>query len=406
MSVPVKSQQDLYDLFIATLQSNAPQLTDTLDGSTIDALAGVFSIAGTELSRYTINQFNKTFIDLANGPEVTGGPDDLQTLVVDHFGPAFARPAAVAAIDVATFSRASNAAGAITILAGTIVKTQPDANGNVQRYSTNSTVVLTASSIPSDLTISVPITAVVAGAAGDATVGTINVIESTLLDPTITTSNAGNATGEDAQDDATYRETIRNLIVALRAATRLAIQSAALSVPGVVVATAIEVETPVVFWNPATNEPLNAAVMGIFEYFIIPFVTLYIADATGSANSSLIAAVKAAINPIRAFGVNINIQGATAITINWSALLTLNPSGPNFSLFSSDTTEITDSMASYVSNLGAGVSFVRATARTAILAIWGPGGTNDLTDFQTTVPSGDVTIASNQTAIPGTIETV
>ncbi len=406
MSQPLKSQQDLYQLFIDTLQNRAPELTDVLDGSIIDGLAGVFSVAGMELQRYNLLQFNKTFIDLANGPEITGGDDDLQTLAVDHFGDAFERPGAVAAIDTATFTRPTNAAGEITILAGSIVKTPPDANGESQRYSTDETVILTASSGGADLTVSVGITAVVEGSDGDATEGTINVIETSLLDTTIVVTNAGNSTGEDAQDDATYRETIRNLIVSLRAATRAAIEAVAKTVSGVVIATAVEIEQPIVLWNPVTNLPLNPAVLGIYEYLYLPYVTLYIADDTGTASDALVAAVIAAIDPIRAYGVHINVEAASPVTVDWSLQITLNPSGPNYITFSANTTEIVQSMSRYIGTLGTGVDFVRATAEAEILAIWGAAGTNDLTAVHTTVPTGDVAIGATENAIPGTIETV
>lgn len=396
MSLPLKSQQELYDLWIDTLQDEAPELTDTLDGSVIDGLAGVFSVAGMELQRYTIQQFNKTFFDLADGPEVTGGPDDLETLAVDHFGDRFARPGATNAVDTATFSRPTAAAGAITILAGTIIKTKPDANGTAYRYSTDSTVSLNASG-PGSLSVSVAVTAVEEGSASNAAAGTLIVIESSLLDPTIVVTNTGNATGEDAQDDATYRATIRNLLIALRAATKAAIEAAALNVSGVVVATAIEIERAVIFYDIASSSPIGT------EFFYIPFVTLYIADAGGSASGALIAEVEAAIDDVRAYGVFIEVKGATPIVINWTGNITLNPAGPNFALFSVDTTLIKTSMKSYLAQLGGGNDFVRATANAAILAIWGPAGTNDLTTFATSVPTGDVTIDPNETAVPGTM---
>lgn len=397
MSLPLKSQQELYDLWINTLQDEAPELTDTLDGSVIDGLAGVFSVAGMELQRYTIQQFNKTFFDLADGPEVTGGPDDLETLAVDHFGDRFARPGATNAVDVATFSRPNATAGLITIPINTIIKTKPDANGVAYRYKTDSQVQLLAAGLGS-LSVSVPVTAVEEGSASNAAANTLIVIESTLLDPTIVVTNVGNATGEDAQDDATYRATIRNLLIALRAATKAAIEAAALNVSGVVVATAIEIERAVIFYDIATSAPVPGA-----EFFYIPFVTLYIADAGGSASAALIAEVEDAINDVRAYGVFIEVKGATPIVINWTASITLNPAGPNFVLFSNDTSLIKTSMRSYLAQLGGGNDFVRTTANAAILAIWGPTGTNDLTNFVTSVPTGDVTINPNETAVPGTM---
>jgi hypothetical protein len=400
MSLPVKSQQDLYTLWVNTLQAVAPQLTDTLDGSIIDGLAGVFSVAGQELTRQIILQFNKTFISLANGPEVTRDADDLQTLATDHFGSAFGRPEATEMTDTATFSRANNSAGAVTIPTGTIVKTKADALGNQYRYATIADVTLTNNSSGTDLSVTVGITAVVAGKASNAAVGTITVIESSLLDSSIVVTNAGSNNGTDAATDAEYRTRIYNLLQTLRGATRLAIESAAKAVSGVAVATALEIEQTVMPWNTSTNAPVGGA-----SYFRIPFVTLYIADSGGTASPTLIANVTAAIDPIRALGVNITVAAASTLTINWTAALTLNPLGPNYATLVSDTTLIKNTMQDYVAGLAVGTSFIRSTARTAILAIWGPSGSNDLTDFQTTLPAGDVSATSTQKCIPGTIAT-
>lgn len=398
MSLPAKSQQELYDLFIQTLQNNAPQLTDVLDGSIIDALAGVFSIVGTELQRDNTVKYKKTFLDLANGPVNEGDPDDLQTLAVDHFGTDFERPGAVAAIDTATFSRANNSGGQVLIPAGTVVKTKPDSNGNVQRYTTNANVTMTNTSAGSDTSVSVSITAVVPGSAGNASAGTISVIESTLLDSTIVVTNAGNTTGADAEDDPTYRETIRNLIQALAGATAAAIEAKAKTVTGIKTATAIEQGMTVIQYNVANGQTIGS-------YFRIPVPTLYIADSTGTASTALIVAVLAAIELVRACGVFVNVVPATAVTVNWTAHLTLNPSGPNYSTFVNNPQNIINSMRDYVNNLPVGTSFVVATANAAILAIWGASGTNDLTAFTTSVPSGDVAATASQKMIAGTVQT-
>ena len=445
MAQPLSSQDSLYNLFVSTLQGKLATLSDTLDGSIIDGLAGTYSVAGMELQRQTVLQFNKTFIDLANGPAITGNTDDLQTLAIDHYGEAFTRPGAVAATDIATFSRPNNNAGAVDIPDLTVIQTQPDANGNVNQYTTNNDVGLTAAGIvtftvtsanattaavykdanansytvittisgsttlstngstlpPSsgtltkfsgtgdstiafasmsapDCTVSVGITCTVEGAAGDAAAGAINSISSSLLDTTIVVTNAGCTNGEDEQDDSTYRETIRNLIVALRAAVKASIEAAALAVSGITSATAIEIEQAVLAWNIGTNAPEYPAILGIYEYFYIPYVTLYCAQAGGPASSGQIASVIAAINPIRAFGVNINVVAANTVSVNWSMHLVLNPSGPNYSVFSANTSEIIASMTQYIATLPTGTSFVRQTAEAALLAIYGPLGTNDI----------------------------
>lgn len=396
MSTPLKSQQELYDIFKNAAQDAAPDLTDWNDGSDLDTIGGATSVAASELSSLIIDQFAKTFISLANGPEVTGGPDDLQTLVVDHFGEDFARPEAVAAVDVATFTRANNSRGAVLIRAGTVVKTLADASGNVQRYATQADVTMTASSIATDLNVSVTIAALVAGAAGSASANTITVIESTLLDNTITVTNAGNATGAGAQDDSDYRTTIANLIEALAGATSTAVAAKAKTVAGVVVATPVETALTVIQYDIGSS-----AVIG--SWFMIPQTILYVADATGQANTALLGEVRTAIEAVKACGVFIDVRSGSPITINWTVKLTLNPSGPNYTELSVDGQKILDTMRQYINGLPVGTGFVRADARTAILAIWGSGGTNDLTDLATTSPVGDTAATASQKMVAGTV---
>lgn len=399
MSAPVKTQQELYQLFLDVLQDLAPDLDDVNDGSTNDTLAGVFSLAATELTRLTIDRFNKTFFSLAGGPDETGGPDDLQTLAVDHFGDDFARPQAVQAVDTVTFSRPTNAAGEIVIPAGTIVKTVVDANGEAQRYSTDSDVTLTNTASGTDLTGSANVTAVVAGAAGSATAGTITVIETSLLDTTITVTNAGNSTGSDAQDTPTYLQTIRNLIAALAGATKAAIEAKSKTVTGVVTATAIERAKTVIEWNVATASPIGTA-------FRIPVPYLYVADSTGTATAALLQLVRDAIETVRACGILINVSAASAVSVNWTASFTLNPSGPNYTTLVNDATMIKQAMTDYINALPVGTSFVRATANAAMLALYGAAGTDDLTVFTTSIPVGDVAASATTKLIAGTIGVV
>lgn len=395
MATPIFSQQEMYDLFITTLQSFAPDLTDTNEGSIIDSLGGVISVSMVELQKLVLDRFNKTFIETSNGPEVTGGADDLQTLAVDHFGADFARPAPAEAIGTVTFSRPTTGAGNITIPTGTVVKTTPDANGNVQRYATIADVTIIGTSINAS------IQALTAGSAGNAASGAVSVIESSLLDSTITVTNSlALAGGTDTMDDADYREFIRNKIEVLRGAAKSAVEAAALTVSGVVTATAVEPQTAVIPYDIGTNAPVAGA-----AWYYIPQVTVYIADANGTASSALIDAVKAAIDPVRAAGVRVDVEAASALIVNWTAAITLNPSGVNYATLSTDTTILKTAMANYINLLSIGTGFDKATAEAAILADWGPGGSNDLVTFSTTVPAASIAGVSTQKLIAGTMST-
>lgn len=391
MATQVPSQQDLYDLFKNEVQAVNPELTDFEEGSKLDSLGGGFSTAGQEVVKLIIDQFSKTFLDTAHGPEVTGSTDDLEILAVDHFGDSFARPAAEPAVGVVNFTRPTSDAGNVTIPAGTIVKTEKDSNGKEQRFATEATVVMTG------LSINASVTAVEPGTEGNVQIGTVTVIETALTDPTVVATNAAAFTGGEAEDtDAEYREFIRNKIETLRGATKAAIEAAAVNVAGVETATAIEDAIAVKEWDIGGDVPVGA-------YFRIPRVRLFIADANGTASQALIDNVDDAVFPVRACGVRVEVVGATALPVNWTASIVLNPSGPSFAEFSSDPSRIVDTMIEYLNELAIGTGFDRGLAKLAIMAIWGPSGTDDLTDFNTSIPVGNISALATDKIIAGTV---
>ena len=63
-------------------------------------------------------------------------------------------------------------------------------------------------------------------------------------------------------------------------------------------------------------------------------------------------------------------------------------------------------MEQYIRDLPIGQVFDRGLSRLAILAIWGPDGTNDLTDFVTNSPTGNVSATPTEKLVPGVVEIV
>jgi autotransporter-associated beta strand protein len=388
------SFQEFYDAFVAELQSQRPDITDTQIGSLVDVLSGVFASGLTEVTATMVDEFKKTYFATADGPEVTGGRDYLEELAVDHFGEAFARPEAVKSTGTVTFSRANTDAGNVTIPEGTVVKTSQSATGTSQRFETEAEVILTG------LTINASVRAIVAGIAGNVQPSQVTQIESTLTDPSVTVNNsAAFAGGKAAENDAEYRETIKLLLQTLKGGTLSAIEAAALTVGGVEMAKGIEFLQYVKEWDLEDEDVVG-------DYFAIPRARLYIADANGTASQTLIDDVTAKVATTRAAGIRVDVIGATAFTQNWTASLSLNPSGPNFGLLSTDTTLIKDAMRKYIQDLPIGTGFNRTLAKNYIMAIFGPSGTNDLTNFTTTVPTGNVAGVEDQKIIPGTMSTV
>lgn len=397
-SKPLLTREEFRQLFIDELAGADTPLTDDNEGSIVDIVSGVAAEMASEVAQLIVEEFGKTFFGTAEGPETTGGTDYLEVLAVDHFGPAFARPAAQKATGEVTFSRANDDAGAVTIAAGTVVETAANANGETTRFVTTAEVELDAD----DLTVIAQVEAEDAGTGGNVAPTTVNRVVTTLTDATITVSNVASMTGGTNQETtAQYRETIRSLLNSLKGATLLALESAALAVAGVSTATAIEKMIPVIQYDIG-----GSAIEPGAEFFRIPYAYIYIAGPNGTASDALVSSVQLDIDSKRAAGVKVEVVGADAIALNWSASYTLDPGGPNFATLSSDSSQISDSMEQYIADLPIGTDFVRVTAEAAILAIWGPAGTGDLTAFETVAPVGDVSVDENQKLVAGDVEIV
>lgn len=390
MATTVTSLTEFYELYKNEVLAQASEITDFSEGSMHDILAGALSAGLNEISELIITEFSKTFFDLASGA-------DLDKLAVDHFGDRFARPLASNATGEITFSRPNIDSGDVVIPIGTIVKTAKDANGEEIRFETTEALTMTG------LSLVVQIRAVIGGVSGNVGLGKIIVLESTLSDPNVSVTNAANmAGGTDSPEDADYREIIKSLIRSLAGATEAAIVGAALATSGVALAKPITVERVVIDYDIGTSDILSGA-----EFFRIPYVRLYIADASGNSSQGLIDAVAANLVGVRAAGVRIEVLGAVAVALNWTGSISLNAGGPNYSELQSDTTKIVDTMKDYVDKvLTIGQSFSKTDAAAYIMSIWGPLGTNDLTSFSSPTPSGNVSVNANEKLISGVVQIV
>lgn len=399
MSTDVKSQSEIYEIFQNEVQGNSPDgdLSDFSEGSMLDVIAGAIAAGQNEVSELLVSEFMKTYFSTAPGPTADDDTDYLAKLAVDHFGEDFDRPEASKSTGSVLFERASDDAGDCVIPIGTIVKTEKDANGNEIRIETTEAVTM------EDLEVSAAVRAMVAGSNGNVAIGKIVVIESTLTDPTITVTNeTATAGGEDAPDDAEYREIIKNLILSLAGATEAAVRGKILAVPGVAFADLVTINMPVIEYDLDTMEPKAGE-----SFFRIPYPVAYIADEDGNSSPELIALVKAAILLVRACGVKIDVKGAIPVMINWTASYVLDADGPNFTELSADSTKIVDTMLEYINNvLEIGDDFVRADANAYVLSIWGPSGSGDLTGFTTSLPVGDVSVDANEKTVAGTVNIV
>lgn len=269
---------DLYDAGLVEMQSRAPQLTDTTEGSALDGLLGGQAAIADEAIAYALASFAEQFVDTATGSA-------LDALASDRFG--LARKAAVAAVGVVRFTRsATTPTGGINIPLGTTVSATVD--GETVSFETTA-----AGTIPDgETTVDVAAECTETGAAGNVAAGVIDSVDSAIPDdPDITVNNPARFTGGDAQEtDSAFRARIRRYYSTVRRGTVEALKEGALGVAGVSFATVDE----------SSMAPADGAV-----------VYIYVGDPDARSNATLAALVAAEIESWRAAGVNVQVVGCT-----------------------------------------------------------------------------------------------
>jgi uncharacterized phage protein gp47/JayE len=387
MAAPLKSKEEFHELYKSTVQAADPdhdQLSDWSDGSINDMLAGACAVIATELQFRIVEQFSKTLF--ANAED-----EELDELVVDRFGEEFERPGDVKAVGVAKFTRSSSS-GTYTLPAGTTIETTTPVGGSAVQFVTDIDLEFADGQSVGYVTI----TAVEAGSEGN-----VDAAEITTINPPIAglsvTNETETAGGDEELSRSEYLAHVGDLISTLRGGTDTGIEAKLRAVPGIEKATVQTQFKAVKNWNIA-----GASVEG--DPYTIVLAKAYIADANGTGNDALVALAEAALITEKAAGVNIQVIAASAQEMDWTADFTLNVSGPNFATLSVNPEAIRQTMRDYIDNLGIGDDFIRATANAHVLSVWGPSGSDDITGFTTTTPSGDVSTGENVKLIPGTME--
>lgn len=266
-----------------------PNTVDTM-GSDINLVVGGQSEVGYAIVLQLIQAFNRLTLDGATG-------DDLDRYALDRYGQQLPRKGAAAAVGSATFSRASGAGPAGTILSGTILRSL----SGFQFITTQQGSFTQSTGNLSDTSVVVPIRAAQAGALFQVGANTINQFQTPnaaiSFDQSITCNNPiATAGGADPEDDPTYRNRIRTFWISARRGILSAIVQGATSVPGIASAVAFE-------YIGSNAEPVR-------------LVSLSIADATGTANVQLAQTVQQALNDYRAAGIQVVVSPSIPLIVN------------------------------------------------------------------------------------------
>jgi hypothetical protein len=257
--------------------------------------------------RFSAQAFKATFIDLAEG-------DDLTALVDDHLN--LPRQQATAAQVTLAFSRTS-AGGAGTIAAGTIVATAIAADGSEQRFAVDNNVGVGAGA---NGPFTATATAVTDGRAGNVAAAAITRIVDALFDTTFSVTNAAAAGGgNDQESDPQLRQRARTFWSTLRRGTLAALEFGALTVASVRTARAIEDPTGL--------------------------VTVLVADEDGNSTAQMVTDVETALEAWRSAGVVVTVIGGTRLPVGVFVYLILRDGVDLNPLITPVTDAITAQMA-------------------------------------------------------------
>jgi uncharacterized phage protein gp47/JayE len=221
----------------------------------------------------------------------------------------------------------------------------------------------------------VAVTAVVAGAAGNVSAASVVQLKTGVAGVESITNEAKFSGGADEETDDERKKRFQEFISALARGTKPAIEFGAKQIAGIVSAKAIDLDDD------------NAIPPG--------FVNLYVADASGTASGTLLAAVSTEENNWRAAGVKVTVAAPSIVTVNVTATLTLDPG------FNRDTLvdQITQRLIDFISAKQMGEDVFLAYLYEVIV------DTNPtaIINAQIATPAADVTISAAQIARPGTI---
>lgn len=251
------------------------------EGSDINLIAAGGAAMAEEVMRQLGRGLSALTLDGARGVE-------LDRWCSDRYSGEVVRKAAAPARVRLQLARPGFTAGAGVYPSGSRVQTQ----GGVL-FVTTADATFGATSVGP---VTVEARAVNAGIGGNVPAGAINAFVTQPFDPSITVTNPSFASGGAAtENDASLRARARLFFLSARRGTLGAIEFGALTVDGVVQATAEE--------EVDGDDALTGRVF------------LYIADANGQANASLVAEVTLAVRAYRSAGLPVGVVGATPVFV-------------------------------------------------------------------------------------------
>lgn len=300
-SLNIKSFAILVSDQVTAMQGRAAGLVDLAIGSILRSLAESNAGVATWLQQLIVNLLITTRAATSSG-------EDLDSWMADF---SFTRLSAVQATGMVTFSRftATNQAlipvgSGVTTTDGTQAYAVVTDNTNAAYDSSQSGYVI-ASGVSS---LSIPVQANTAGAAGNAQAGTITVIAGSIQYVDTVTNTTTFTNGEDAETDDAFRARFVLWIASLSKATKAAIGYALFSMQNGVTYTLTE------------NYAYNGTAQPGYLYAVVD-------DGSGTPSSTFIEQAYAAVDAVRGFTITFGVFPPTVVTANVVMVIATDSSG-------------------------------------------------------------------------------
>lgn len=295
MQLPLQDFGTLVKTQSAAVTTSCRQLIDMTVGSVLRAVLEANASVGLWVQWLIMQVLAMTRAATSNGP-------DLDTWVAD-FG--MARLPASAAGGQVRFSRAT--AGLATIIpVGALVRTGTDTVDQVFAVASDpGNTAWTASGyqvFATDLSVTVPVVAQAAGAAGNVRSGTVIQLATAIPGIDAVTNDAAMSGGLDAETDSALRQRFSGFLDSRTRATAQAVGFAIASV-----------QQGLTFTIAERIDAAGAVRPGHF--------TVTVDDGTGAPSPDLIARIAAAIDPVRPIGGTFSIRPPLLVPVNVSAAI-------------------------------------------------------------------------------------
>jgi len=297
MQLLLRNFSTLVEQTAAAVQGSAAQLLDFTTGSVLRAILEANASLALWLQWLILLVLQTTRLATSSGPDV------------DSFGADFGmtRLAAVAAQGNVTFSRYTPTMAGL-IPAGTTVTTSDnstqftvDTDTTNAAWNASQNGYLLGVGVAS---VTVPVTATIAGSAGNVLAGTISLITSALPGIDTVTNALALTGGLDAETDVAFRLRFQSFINSRTRATVQAVTYAATSI------------------QQGVNCTVQENTDGNGDYMPGKFVVT-VDDGSGSPPATLLASVQAAVDAVRPVGSTFAVNGPTVLPANIALTLAI-----------------------------------------------------------------------------------